>query len=92
MFAAMTILAFLFWWADRQLNWAQERLAFVNGSDCSSAAWAPADTPPAPFPLNLFGVQAYENVLVNDNVAAAEFERIRALFPEADVSRYPDRR
>jgi hypothetical protein len=41
--------------------------------------------PAPPFPLNWFGEIGYGNVFLTDEAASDEVERIRKLFPEADV-------
>ncbi len=78
LFLALTVLAVPLGWAT---SWRSEREA-LNGEK-----WLSSKPQRAPFPLNLIGADGYDWIVVPSDSTAEEFERARALFPEAQIKR-----
>lgn len=82
----VTVAGAFAWLAERQVSWACEREKCLGSNRCEASFRGTIDGPAAPFPLNLMGVQGYDDVWVSNEISDEELERIRRLFPDAKVT------
>jgi hypothetical protein len=115
LFAAVTVFALAFGWVAYQLNWIQQRHALREWIDRYEASGSmqlpegvlppsdPADRPPLPWSLRLFGERALEGPIFVDanrdeNYTRSEESEFRrclsraiAAFPECEIVDNTDR-